>query len=73
MPAWDSALMKKYGIIVGVFDGIMPNLYITDVDLIKAVFVKDFDHFVDRRVFFFLQFFFMIYLVFNFFDLVCWF
>ena len=51
MPEWDSALMKKYGKFVGVFDGVVPNLYTTDVDLIKAVFVKDFDHFVDRRVY----------------------
>ena len=34
-----------------MFDGTTPNLCTTDVDLIKAVFVKDFDHFINRREF----------------------
>ena len=55
MPANDIALSRKYGKIVGCFDGTMPNLFITDVELIKSIFVKDFDHFVDRRVYFSIQ------------------
>lgn len=44
------ALVKKYGKVFGYFDGRNPNLFITDVEMIKAMYVKDFDHFVDRRV-----------------------
>jgi cytochrome P450 family 3 subfamily A len=44
------ALAKKYGKVFGYFDGPIPNLWVADVDLIKAMYVKDFDHFVDRRV-----------------------
>jgi cytochrome P450 family 3 subfamily A len=44
------ALVKQYGKVIGYFDGLVPNLWITDVDMIKAMYVKDFDHFVDRRV-----------------------
>ena len=44
------ALVKKYGKVFGYFDGPIPNLFITDVDMIRAIYVKDFDHFVDRRV-----------------------
>ena len=43
-------MVKKYGKVIGYFDGLQPNLWITDTDLIKSIFVKDFDHFVDRRV-----------------------
>lgn len=44
------ALVQKYGKVFGYFDGSLPNLWITDVAMIKAMYVKDFDHFVDRRV-----------------------
>ena len=50
MTEHDVALVKKYGKVLGVYDGPQPNLWITDLDLIKAIYVKDFDHFVDRRV-----------------------
>ncbi|XP_046636783.1 cytochrome P450 3A14-like isoform X1 [Daphnia pulicaria] len=51
LPAHDLALVKKYGKVFGCFDGPIPNLWITDADVIKAMYVKDFDHFVDRRSF----------------------
>ncbi|XP_046449635.1 cytochrome P450 3A14-like [Daphnia pulex] len=51
LPAYDLALVKKYGKVFGYFDGPIPNLWITDVEMIKAMYVKDFDHFVDRRSF----------------------
>jgi hypothetical protein len=44
------ALVKQYGKVFGYFDGLLPNLWITDADMIKAICVKDFEHFVDRRV-----------------------
>lgn len=50
MAKYDQELVKKYGRIVGCFDGPYPNLYVTDADIIKSVFVKDFDHFINRRV-----------------------
>jgi hypothetical protein len=43
-------LAAKYGRTFGYFDGTLPNLYTTDINLIKSIFVKDFDHFVNRRV-----------------------
>ena len=46
----DADLAKKYGKVFGFFEGTVPNLFISDADMIRAVFVKDFDHFVNRRV-----------------------
>ena len=43
-------LVKKYGKVFGYFDGLRPNLWVSDPDLIKAICVKDFNHFTDRRV-----------------------
>jgi len=51
LPAHDRALTKKYGRVMGYFDGSQRNLWTTDVDLIRSVFVKDFDHFMNRRVY----------------------
>ncbi|EFX77992.1 hypothetical protein DAPPUDRAFT_225529 [Daphnia pulex] len=48
---YDMSLVKKHGKVFGYYDGPQPNLWITDLELIKAIFVKDFDHFVDRRTF----------------------
>lgn len=49
LPMVDLELSKKYGKVYGKFDGTQPNLCISDPDLIKSIFVKDFDHFVNRR------------------------
>ena len=50
MPIEDRQLMEKYGKIMGYFEGSKPNLWITDTEMIKSVFVRDFDHFINRRV-----------------------
>ena len=50
MVDYDLSLFRRYGKMVGVFDGTTPNLLIADADLIRSVMVKDFDHFVNRRV-----------------------
>lgn len=53
MPEFDQQLVKKYGKIFGCFDGCQPNLWVTDADVIKQVFVKEFEHFTDPRVTFY--------------------
>lgn len=50
LPEYDKKMVKKYGKTFGTFDGTLPNLFTIDADLIKSIFVKDFDHFVNRRV-----------------------
>lgn len=50
LTTYDAGLVKEYGKVMGYFDGPRPNLWIADDQLIKSIFVKDFDHFVDRRV-----------------------
>jgi len=44
-------MFDEYGKMFGTFDGTVPNLWITDAELIRSVLVKDFDHFVNRRVY----------------------
>jgi len=46
----DAELMKQYGKVVGYFEGSTPNLMVTDVKLIKSITIKNFGHFVNRRV-----------------------
>jgi hypothetical protein len=46
----DIELMNKYGKIVGYFEGSTPNLMVSDLKLVKSITVKDFSHFVNRRV-----------------------
>jgi Cytochrome P450 len=46
----DADLVKKYGKTLGIFEGTTPNLVVSDADFIRAVLVKEFDHFVNRRV-----------------------
>lgn len=43
-------MVKKYGKTFGFFDGVKPTLLTTNDELIKMVFVKNFDHFINRRV-----------------------
>merc|ERR1712137_301040 len=50
LPEYDREMFKKYGKVFGTFEGIKPTLRINDTKLIRSVFVKDFDHFINRRV-----------------------
>ena len=43
-------MAKTFGKIYGTFDGMKPNLHVNDIELIKSIFVRDFDHFINRRV-----------------------
>jgi Cytochrome P450 len=47
---YDADLVKKYGNIFGFFEGRKPNLFVADAEFIRSVLVKDFDHFINRRV-----------------------
>lgn len=40
--------LKSYGAFVGLYFFTRPAILLTDLDMIKRVFVKDFDHFVDH-------------------------
>uniref|UniRef100_A0A915K8G6 Cytochrome P450 n=1 Tax=Romanomermis culicivorax TaxID=13658 RepID=A0A915K8G6_ROMCU len=46
----DDYLVKKYGRIFGYFEGMIPVLFIADVDYIKQITIKDFDKFRNRRI-----------------------
>ena len=46
----DRQRAAQYGKTYGVFEGTEPMLMTTDTDLIRSIYVKDFDHFVNRRV-----------------------
>lgn len=48
---FDDALMKKYGKVVGFFDGRQPILYVADPAIIKQVTVKNFSSFSANRLF----------------------
>ncbi|XP_055959143.1 cytochrome P450 3A24 isoform X2 [Patella vulgata] len=41
---------KQYGPVYGLYFGREPSLVINDLDILKEVLVKDFQHFTDRRV-----------------------
>lgn len=47
---WDSSLIDKYGKTCGYFEGSQPVLLTTDIKFIKSVMIKDFQHFINRRV-----------------------
>lgn len=41
----DMKMVKKYGKVFGVFNGLQPNVFITDVQLIKNIFLADYSSF----------------------------
>ncbi|KAG4065341.1 hypothetical protein HA402_012783 [Bradysia odoriphaga] len=45
----DIKRFKKYGPIWGVYEGQDPQIHIADPELVRLIFVKDFDYFHDRR------------------------
>lgn len=50
IPKYDQALIKSYGKIVKSTFGGLPLILTTDPKFIKSVMIKDFSHFVNRRV-----------------------
>lgn len=50
MPERDVELVRKYGKVLAYFEGRRPTLWVTDARLIRSIFVKEFDTFVDRKV-----------------------
>lgn len=42
--------LKSYGKLYGVYTGLLPTLIVSDPDLIKQIFVKDFQSFNNRRI-----------------------
>jgi hypothetical protein len=50
IPKYDQELIKKYGKIVKSSFGGLPFILTTDPKFIKAVMIKDFDYFRNRRV-----------------------
>lgn len=49
MQKTDLALVREYGKIFGYFTGPTPTLFTTDPELIRLIFVKDFECFADKR------------------------
>ena len=47
---YDISTFKKYGKTYGFFEGSSPVIVTKDVKFIKAVMIKDFSSFVNRRV-----------------------
>ncbi|XP_021967530.1 cytochrome P450 3A56 [Folsomia candida] len=47
----DMRRAKMYGPIYGMYEGRAPHIYITDPELIRLIFIKDFDHFQNKRIF----------------------
>jgi hypothetical protein len=47
---YDMKTFKKYGKTYGFFEGSSPVIVTKDVKFIKAVMIKDFSSFVNRRV-----------------------
>ena len=46
----DQRLIEKYGKFVGITTFNRPDILTTDIDFIKAVMIKDFNNFVDRKL-----------------------
>ena len=47
----DMKMVKTYGKIYGYFEGNSPIIMTTDIKFIKSCLIKDFNSFVNRRVF----------------------
>lgn len=47
---YDTELIEKYGKVVGMFEGTTPILMINDPKILKHIFIKDFNSFVNHRV-----------------------
>lgn len=47
----DMKMVKAYGKIYGYFEGNSPIIMTTDIKFIKSCLIKDFNSFVNRRVF----------------------
>ncbi|CAF3769219.1 unnamed protein product [Adineta steineri] len=45
----DIALIKKYGRIVGIYEGTVPIILVTDPDILRNVLIKDSHVFINRR------------------------
>ncbi|CAF4083217.1 unnamed protein product, partial [Adineta steineri] len=45
----DMALIKKYGKIVGIYEGTIPIILVTDLDILRNVLIKDSHVFINRR------------------------
>ncbi|CAG7827251.1 unnamed protein product, partial [Allacma fusca] len=44
----DYEWFQTYGDIYGVYNGRQPQIHIVDTDIIRQIFIKDFDKFVNR-------------------------
>ena len=54
---YDDELLRKHGKTVGFFQGPYPVVLTSDLKFIKAVLIKDFSSFTNRRVSFFFYMF----------------
>ncbi|CAF4114177.1 unnamed protein product [Adineta steineri] len=45
----DTALVKKYGKIIGVYEGTTPVILLSDLDILRNVLIKDSHVFINRR------------------------
>ncbi|XP_048240572.1 cytochrome P450 3A24-like isoform X1 [Haliotis rufescens] len=48
---FDNKLGKQYGKVLGIFLGGFPMVNVTDLDVVREVLIKDFQHFTDRAGF----------------------
>jgi len=46
----DQKNANKYGGVWGQYEGCTPQVFIADVEMMKRVMIKDFDHFADRPI-----------------------